>query len=105
MTEGVIEQDITCCERSRKYRNVFVIGDKYSKIKLFNYPSKENQIFNKYIGHSNEITGLMFDRNEKYLISIGGEQKSIIIWKYDPQQCKNEWFIKKLQPESDIEEN
>ena len=73
MTEGVIEEDITCCERSRKYRNVFVIGDKYSKIKLFNYPSKENQIFNKYIGHSNEITGLRFDRNEKYLISIGGE--------------------------------
>ena len=40
MTEGVTEGDIICCERSRKYRNVFVVGDKYSKIKLFNFPSK-----------------------------------------------------------------
>ena len=40
MTEGVVEEDIICCERSRKHRNVFLIGDKFSKIKLFNYPSK-----------------------------------------------------------------
>lgn len=50
-----------------------MIGDKFSKIKLFNYPSVKNTIFNKYTGHSNEVTGLQFDRNGQYLISVGGE--------------------------------
>lgn len=71
--DGVLESDIICCERTRKIHNVFVIGDKYSKIKLFNYPSKTNKIYNKYVGHSNEVTGLQFDRRNEHLISIGGQ--------------------------------
>ena len=74
------------------------MGDKYSKIKLFNYPSKENNIFNKYVGHSNEVTGIEFDKikGNQHLISIGGEEKSIIVWKYNSEQLKNQWFIEKL---------
>ena len=63
MTEGVTEEDIVCCDRSRKYKNVFVIGDKYSKIKLFNYPSVKNPIFSRYVGHSNDVSGVMFNRD------------------------------------------
>jgi microtubule-associated protein-like 6 len=87
--EGVVENDIICCERSRKYINVFVVGDRYSKIKLFNYPSQQNKIYNRYVGHSHEVTGLQFDRRNEHLISIGGDEKSIIVWKYNPEELKN----------------
>lgn len=55
------------------------------------------------MGHSNEVTGLQFDRRNENLISIGGEEKSIIVWKYRYDEIKNEWFISQLGPESDIE--
>jgi len=50
---------------------VFLIGDKYSKIKLFNYPCINYPIFNKFEGHSNAVTSIQFDSEEKYVISIG----------------------------------
>lgn len=63
-----------CCERNRFGKNVFILGDKYSKIKLFNYPCKQNPIFNKYNGHSNKVNAIQFNniKNDEYLISIGG---------------------------------
>lgn len=60
-TEGVAESDIVCCERSTMRRNVFLIGDKYSKIKLFNYPCIKYPIFSKFEGHSNTVTAIQFD--------------------------------------------
>lgn len=43
------------------------------------------------MGHSNEVTGIQFDKklqqdkNDKYqfVFSIGGPEKSIIVWKYN----------------------
>jgi len=73
-SEGVLEFDIVCCERNRKERNVFLVGDKYSKIKLFNYPCIDYPIFNKYEGHSNSVNAIEFCSQDKtqYVISIGG---------------------------------
>ncbi len=90
-----------CCERNRKNGNVVLFGDKYSNIKLFNYPCATYPIFSKYQGHSNAITAMEFNSIKKeekkgeYLISIGGEEKSIIVWEYDPDEINNaEYFIK-----------
>ncbi len=76
-TEGVAEADIVCCERNRLNRNVVLFGDKYSNIKLFNYPCIIYPIFSKYQGHSNAITAMEFNSGKakgdnEYLISIGG---------------------------------
>jgi len=72
ISEGVEEKDITCVARGNRFRNVIVAGDRFSKIKLFNYPCPFNKIYNKYEGHSNSITALLFSPKEDYLISIGG---------------------------------
>ena len=53
-----------------------LIGDKYSKIKLFNYPCVNYPIFGKYEGHSNGVTAIQFDAGQlqkEYVISIGGQ--------------------------------
>lgn len=43
------------------YKNVIVAGDRYSKLKLFNYPTPYNKVFNKYEGHSNAVTAILFN--------------------------------------------
>lgn len=87
------EKDLTCCARSLLYKNVIVAGDRYSKLKLFNYPTPYNKVFNKYEGHSNAVTAIMFNEKEDYLISVGGEEKAIFIWKYDPVLIKNSYVL------------
>jgi WD40 repeat protein len=90
-TTGVEEDDIVCCSRTEVYRNAILVGDRYSKIKLFNYPSIDNVIYNKYEGHSNAVTAVQFspNKNYDYAISLGGEEKSILIWKFDPVTKNN----------------
>ena len=46
-------------------------------------------MFNKYKGHGGQITGIRFTRDEKFLATIGGEDKTLIIWKYDNELIKN----------------
>lgn len=93
------EEDITCCDKSRRLLNVLLVGDKYSKIKMFNYPCRTNKIFNKYSGHSNEITAIQFTQDEQYVVSVGGEEKSIILWKYDPDLVNNEYALENILDE------
>ena len=85
--------------RGNRYRNVLVAGDRFSKLKLFNYPCPFNKIYNKYEGHSNSVTALLFSPKEDYLISIGGEEKAIFIWKYDPVLIKNSYVVDRLDEE------
>lgn len=80
-----------------------LVGDKYSKIKLFNYPTISNKIYNKYEGHSNTVTAIHFNSSEDYVVSIGGEEKSILIWKYDPVLVKNAYVLQNLKEDSDDE--
>lgn len=61
-SEGVEEKDITCCASSLKYQNVIIAGDRFSRLKLFNYPCPFNKVYNKYEGHSNAITSILFNQ-------------------------------------------
>lgn len=84
-----------------KYKNVIVAGDRYSRLKLFNYPCPFNKVYNKYEGHSNSVTTLIFNKGEDYLISIGGEEKAIFIWKYDPMLILNSYVLEREQKEEE----
>jgi microtubule-associated protein-like 6 len=49
---------------------------------LFKYPVVvEKQKRKEYVGHSSHVTRVRFTYDDSYLISIGGLDKSIIIWK------------------------
>lgn len=52
-------------------------GDDFGTIKLFNFPNFEKSSYNKFIGHSSHVTNVRFNFNDKFLISVGGNDKSI----------------------------
>jgi len=53
-------------------------ADEYGKVKLFKYPScMPKAACNTYLGHSSFVTNCRFHKDGNYLISTGGEEKSI----------------------------
>ncbi|CAD8173443.1 unnamed protein product [Paramecium pentaurelia] len=68
-------------------KSVIAIGDKYGQIKLYKYPAyKINCSFYRYLGHSGRISKLRFSSNDKCLISLGENEKSIIQWNFQVEQ-------------------
>ena len=71
----------TC--RSGSYK-VLATGDDFSKVKLFKCPCVvEHAEYKAYGGHSSHIPKIRFTPNDKYLISVGGNDKSVFIWETD----------------------
>lgn len=51
-------------------------------IRLFKYPCYiPKQVCKEYYGHSSHVTRIRFCR--EYMVSLGGEDKTIIVWKCD----------------------
>jgi WD40 repeat protein/Ca2+-binding EF-hand superfamily protein len=63
-----------------KTKEVIATADDFGMVKLFRYPCLKGSLFSKYVGHSSHVTGVDFTYNDKYLISIGGNDKSIFQW-------------------------
>jgi len=65
---------------------VVATGDDFGLVKLFRYPCPvEKSKFWKFTGHSSHVTDVKFTRNkqgQQYLISTGGNDKTIFMWKY-----------------------
>lgn len=61
-----------------------ITGDAYNCLKLFKYPSlKPGSLHQRYVGHSSRISCVRFSGNKRYAISIGGIDRSILLWKHD----------------------
>lgn len=74
--------DINSCHRSPD-GTILATGDDFGMVKLFRYPCPvEKASFNSYCGHSSHVTNVRFIPKVPYLISTGGEDKSIFQWKY-----------------------
>ncbi|KRX05725.1 WD40-repeat-containing domain [Pseudocohnilembus persalinus] len=99
--------DINSCDRtgsnSSDGGDVLVTGDDFSKIKLFKFPCfKENSPFVQYTGHSAQVTNVRFSADNQYIISTGGQEKSIIVWKYNfDREAANE--LEQLSQQVQIE--
>ena len=81
--------DINAVDRSNSKRYL-VTGDDFSKINLFRYPAcHQKQIYNSYKGHSSHVTNIKFTYDDKFVISTGGLEKSIIQRFCEEQQDLN----------------
>jgi WD40 repeat protein len=69
--------DINACDRSPD-GTVLATADDFGKVKLFRYPCPVPRgLFVEFRGHSSHVTNCRFVKNTPYLISTGGNDKSI----------------------------
>jgi microtubule-associated protein-like 6 len=80
---GVDLTDVNTVWRSNN-REILATGEDSSKVKLFKYPCCEEKAqFKEYIGHSSHLTEVKFSANDNYLATVGGNDKTVIIWATD----------------------
>ena len=73
--------DVNAVSRN-KLGTILATADDFGLVKLFKYPVAEKQAaFQKFIGHSSHVTNVRFQFDDKYVISTGGNDKSIFQWK------------------------
>lgn len=60
----------------------YYLGDDFGNLSLFNYPCVVKDAPRKIgYGHSSHIMNIKFTCNESHIISVGGNDNSIIVWK------------------------
>jgi echinoderm microtubule-associated protein-like 6 len=62
-------------------KSLVATGGDDQKIRLFNYPAMIPKQKNKeLIGHSSHVTRVRFSSDESYLLSEGGNDRTVILW-------------------------
>ncbi|KAL4483877.1 hypothetical protein ABPG72_006252 [Tetrahymena utriculariae] len=79
--QGVDYTDVNAVCRSSS--GLFLAsGNDDSQVKLFKYPVVvEKQVHKGYYGHSSHVTRVRFTIDDSYLISTGGNDKCVMVWK------------------------
>ncbi|EGD80929.1 hypothetical protein PTSG_01512 [Salpingoeca rosetta] len=63
-----------------------VSGDDYGNVKLFNFPCPEaGALHRTYKGHSAHVTNIAFDPSGRWMVTTGGADQSVFVWKYHPE--------------------
>lgn len=71
----------TCMSSNKK---VLATADDFSLVKLFKYPCVvEKAKYKPFTGHSSHVCKIRFSRNDLFLISVGGNDKSVFVWETD----------------------
>jgi WD40 repeat protein len=63
------------------------VGYDDQSIRLFKYPAYiDHQVHKTYYGHSSHVTKIKFNSN--YMVSIGGLDRTIIVWNVEGNNKK-----------------
>lgn len=55
------------------------------QVKLFQYPCLEKRgQYKDYGGHSSHVTNVLFSKENRFAVSTGGADRTIIQWKFNP---------------------
>ncbi len=74
----VTDVNATCLTRDR---TTLATGDDFGHVKLFQFPCPTKFAkFKRYNGHSSHVTNVRWAVNDQKLISVGGNDTSLIIW-------------------------
>ena len=77
----------TCLSDNKK---ILASGDDMGYVKLFKAPSTMIKSKSKvYKGHSSQIPKVRFSRNDLFLYSVGGNDKSVFVWETDFRYFRN----------------
>ena len=74
--------EINTVDRSHG-RNIVAVGDEYGRLRLYRYPClKENASCLEYQAHSPHIMKVRWANEDKFLFSVGGQDRSIMQWRH-----------------------
>ena len=60
-----------------------VTGDDFHKVKLYKYPAlRLGALHQTYVGHSSHVTCVRFSANKRYVVSIGGGDRTVLLWRH-----------------------
>ncbi|XP_026875403.2 echinoderm microtubule-associated protein-like 5 isoform X1 [Electrophorus electricus] len=73
--------DVTCACVSHSGLNL-ATGDDFGMVKLFDFPCPEKFAKHKrYLGHSAHVANIRFTNGDHYVVSAGGDDRSLFVWK------------------------
>jgi WD40 repeat protein len=62
-------------------RNFLASADDFGQVNIYKYPVLvEKAIHSSYLGHSSHVTKVKFSAGDRYLVSTGGHDKTVLIW-------------------------
>lgn len=62
--------------------NTIATGDDFGLIKLFDFPCTQKDMeYDAYVGHSAHVTNVRFTFDDRFLMSAGGSDSCIFVWK------------------------
>ena len=80
---GVDYTDVNSVDRSRNGQ-LMATGDDFGMVKLFKYPCVIEKAENhEYSGHSSHVTKVKFSANDRFVVSTGGNDMTVMIWETD----------------------
>ena len=77
---------INSVDRNHIYGEVPVLatGDEFGVIRLYNYPCVHEGAAEKtYVAHSASVRALQFSHDDAYMVSVGGQDRAVCVWKTD----------------------
>lgn len=84
---GVDYSDVNTVHRSNNGQ-LLATGDDFGKVKLFKYPCVvEKAQCNEFYGHSSHVTKVRFTANDRFVISTGGNDMTVMVWETDIEQA------------------
>nr|XP_033966852.1 echinoderm microtubule-associated protein-like 5 isoform X2 [Pseudochaenichthys georgianus] len=73
--------DVTCACVSHSGLNI-VTGDDFGMVKLLDFPCPEKFAKHKrFMGHSAHLTNVRFTNGDRYVVSAGGDDRSLFVWR------------------------
>jgi WD40 repeat protein/Ca2+-binding EF-hand superfamily protein len=78
--------EVNCCLALPDIGDI-ITGDDYNKINLYAYPSISlTSVYQSYSGHAAHVTNLKCSWNKRYLVSLGGLDRTVLLWRHDVEE-------------------
>lgn len=69
---------------------VIITGDDNRCLKVYRYPSvKQGALHQAYSGHGSSVECVRFSYNRRYVVSIGSEDQTILLWKHEIEKFES----------------
>jgi WD40 repeat protein len=63
------------------------VGNDNGKVGVYNYPSLvKSSKFVEGKGHSSHVTNVRWNKDDRYIISVGGEDQCLMMWRVNKKK-------------------